>query len=483
MDPPISSSNKLSFPKILDSKVDKPIIYEEWHTIIYQFPKHEQAISIEAKQALFKRCVSHLEEGMQGETKEKFFQLAKKIEFQDFFRRVILSDVTNAPPPSYENMLKVSCFFLKIQSHVPFKEVDRNAFVCSAQFMLSEYKISKENENKLGKLIDLPGNSGKCSEYVINFFKHYKSTLPPTLFLSKIEKQLKWLELGLNFTKKIHDSKLEWERSSPREPVQLPPGIVKQMVEKSHKENIIKCTAKQNEISNRAYSQFKDDLIKIMSAEDAIAFFGGYHGPNKEAGHAVLFEIEKQPNNQFCLRIINTGEDAPPSFFRTEIRNVILYEDLPMDLIAGNFVEIFYNFKNKKIAELYTMLKKYEKGDSYETKQQTHGTCSMSPIWGWIEYHLFKDDHFYDRILETNLDLKSYINFKNDFLLKNIESLTIINNQFIKNKFDNPMGQYQLGNGFDEFNQANLEKLIALGLDLYQKSTGKHLKGIKFEFE
>lgn len=87
--------------------------------------------------------------------------------------------------------------------------------------------------------------------------------------------------------------------------------------------------------------------------------------------------------------------------------------------------------------------------------------------------------------LFSNPRRKEYENLKNDFLLENIERLVNINNMFIKSKFNSSkcVNQYQFEGDSVLLNQANLEKVIALGLELYTEKTGKKLKGFKAVFE
>lgn len=164
---------------------------------------------------------------------------------------------------------------------------------------------------------------------------------------------------------------------------------------------------KEHENLSRKIENFNVNFSSlIMRLEKGCGFiFPGGYEDKFEGGHVIVYEIEKQANFLYRLRLINTGEGVNQQN-STAILNLVQgilqkprkaqacsFSNLTLDEINKLSPEIL-NVKNiyKKSSEITNACKNQLNCDityePFDIQLQEYGTCAIYSIFQWLRIHL-----------------------------------------------------------------------------------------------
>ena len=136
-------------------------------------------------------------------------------------------------------------------------------------------------------------------------------------------------------------------------------------------------------------AKFRKQMSNLKTGQGFV-FYSGYHG------HGILFEIEKRLDDQFFLRMINTGEGAQDN----QISRVYFLDST----ISDQQLEIILNVENKfqsswaisnglnlntsSSSSSLGLLYNLSFNENFNFKTQKYDSCSILPLWAWLNAHL-----------------------------------------------------------------------------------------------
>lgn len=227
--------------------------------------------------------------------------------------------------------------------------------------------------------------------------------------------------------------------------------LASQMTSNAAKQSLEKLQDKIKEqftLDNVALEQILIIFMCGLHPKQGFAFSAGYDADINEtdadineAGHAIIFEIERQENMLFKLFMISTGEGAKPNEVAQSFSDLTLEQ-----LSSQKFCEIIFNSKNsyKNTQAIVNALKenlglvnrgpankqKLESACNHKIEPlnfllQQYGTCAITPVFAWLKLHLeCSHPGFFDElklvfIQKTLNDLKD-IKKNHDLIVKEI---------------------------------------------------------------
>ena len=186
-------------------------------------------------------------------------------------------------------------------------------FVASIQFILSEFTISKKEEERLDKFTKLSGNPRTSTTYLIKFLNNGIIKSLNLKDKTDLQSIVQRLHLGLALTKNIEAKMLQWE--------------------KAHKITENKIRKEKTALLAEKFRQ----LLSQMTVHDCLIF----SIPGKDG--ELIYKIKKLDEKGLLLYLVEKNGSFGPS--QTEYFSKFLCKKIPNSLIS-----CFFKLHNENIA-------------------------------------------------------------------------------------------------------------------------------------